>query len=53
MQLEGFTPTSPDENGYTPIHAAAAWGRVEMLGALLVRSADAGGANVRDEDYDY
>merc|ERR1719240_1248385 len=50
MICEGFTPTSADENGYTPIHAAASWGRIELLRALLQR--DPAGANVRDSDGD-
>ena len=50
ITLEGFTPASPDENGYTPVHAAAAWGHVELLRALLAR--DTGSVNVRDEDGD-
>merc|ERR1711972_681109 len=50
MECDGFTPTSPDENGYTPIHAAASWGRVELLRMLLQR--DASSANVQDEDGD-
>mmetsp|Transcript_102526 Transcript_102526/g.320507 ORF Transcript_102526/g.320507 Transcript_102526/m.320507 type:complete len:224 (-) Transcript_102526:105-776(-) len=50
MQVEGFTPTSKDENGYTPVHAAAAWARVELLRLLLQR--DGAAANVRDEDGD-
>mmetsp|Transcript_10565 Transcript_10565/g.17274 ORF Transcript_10565/g.17274 Transcript_10565/m.17274 type:complete len:214 (+) Transcript_10565:67-708(+) len=50
MICEGFTPTSPDENGYTPIHAAASWGRVELLRALLQR--DPAGANIKDQDGD-
>jgi len=36
--------------GYTPVHAAAAWGRVEILGSLLKRAPAA--ANVVDEDGD-
>lgn len=50
MAIEGFTPMSPDENGYTPIHAAAAWGREELLRLLLAR--DGASANVLDNDGD-
>ncbi|CAK0798296.1 unnamed protein product [Prorocentrum cordatum] len=50
MALEGFTPSSPDENGYTPVHAAASWGHPELLRLLLSRGSEA--ANVRDEDGD-
>merc|ERR1712232_774779 len=37
-------------NGYTPVHAAASWGRVELLRILLQR--DPAAANVVDEDRD-
>lgn len=50
MSVEGFTPTSPDENGYTPIHAAASWARVDLLEKLLQR--DGSAANVADSDGD-
>jgi len=58
LELEGFKPTSPDENGYTPVHAAASWGRTDMLRLLLRRAAAAGreaataAANVPDSDGD-
>merc|ERR1712232_940502 len=50
MTCEGFTPTSAGENGYTPIHAAASWGRIDLLRALLQK--DPTGVNVRDSDGD-
>eukprot|EP00929_Paragymnodinium_shiwhaense_P107045 TRINITY_DN7300_c0_g1_i1.p1 TRINITY_DN7300_c0_g1~~TRINITY_DN7300_c0_g1_i1.p1 ORF type:complete len:229 (+),score=82.58 TRINITY_DN7300_c0_g1_i1:74-760(+) len=50
MECEGFTPTSPDENGYTPTQAAAAWGHAELLKLLLQR--DSSAANVADSDGD-
>mmetsp|Transcript_73194 Transcript_73194/g.214550 ORF Transcript_73194/g.214550 Transcript_73194/m.214550 type:complete len:222 (-) Transcript_73194:84-749(-) len=50
MALDGFTPTSADENGYTPVHAAASWARVELLQLLLNR--DAAAVNVKDSDGD-
>merc|ERR1712046_440860 len=50
MECEGLTPTSPDEHGYTPVHAAASWGRVELLQLLLQR--DPASANVTDVDGD-
>eukprot|EP00746_Dinoflagellata_sp_MGD_P162647 gnl/MRDRNA2_/MRDRNA2_90293_c0_seq1.p1 gnl/MRDRNA2_/MRDRNA2_90293_c0~~gnl/MRDRNA2_/MRDRNA2_90293_c0_seq1.p1 ORF type:complete len:223 (-),score=63.41 gnl/MRDRNA2_/MRDRNA2_90293_c0_seq1:111-779(-) len=50
MSIEGFTPTSPDENGYTPVHAAASWCHLELLEKLLQR--DGSAANVRDSDGD-
>lgn len=37
MALEGFTPSSQDENGYTPVMAAASWGHVQLLSLLLQR----------------
>lgn len=54
MDLEGFTPVSADENGYTPIHAAASWGRVELLKLLFARlgANTATGANIQDTDGD-
>lgn len=50
MALEGFTPSSQDENGYTPVMAAASWGHAELLKLLLER--DAGSVNVADTDGD-
>lgn len=50
MAVEGLTPTSADENGYTPVHAAASWGRLELLRLLLAKDVTA--ANVRDSDGD-
>eukprot|EP00933_Yihiella_yeosuensis_P029908 TRINITY_DN23557_c0_g1_i1.p1 TRINITY_DN23557_c0_g1~~TRINITY_DN23557_c0_g1_i1.p1 ORF type:complete len:170 (-),score=36.88 TRINITY_DN23557_c0_g1_i1:461-970(-) len=50
MRTEGLSPTSADENGYTPIHAAASWGHLELLDKLLAR--DSGAVNVRDSDGD-
>mmetsp|Transcript_42486 Transcript_42486/g.92718 ORF Transcript_42486/g.92718 Transcript_42486/m.92718 type:complete len:158 (+) Transcript_42486:34-507(+) len=46
----GYTAMSADENGYTPIHAAAAWGHMDMLDWLLAQP----GADpcVRDSDGD-
>ncbi|CAE8698663.1 unnamed protein product, partial [Polarella glacialis] len=44
-----MTPTTADDNGYTPIHAAASWGHHALLEALLAREA---AANVRDGDGD-
>jgi len=50
MSIEGFTARSADEHGYTPVHAAASWGRDDLLRLLLNR--DSGAANVCDEDGD-
>lgn len=47
-------PTTPDEQGYTAVHAAASWGHVELLKVLLSHdnSELANAANVRDNDGD-
>lgn len=50
MKADNLRPTSPDENGYTPVHAAASWGHVELLRWLLEQ--DSAGANVQDNDGD-
>eukprot|EP00928_Gymnodinium_smaydae_P079839 TRINITY_DN63674_c0_g1_i1.p1 TRINITY_DN63674_c0_g1~~TRINITY_DN63674_c0_g1_i1.p1 ORF type:complete len:229 (-),score=64.46 TRINITY_DN63674_c0_g1_i1:350-1036(-) len=50
LEKGGFRPDSADENGYTPVHAAAAWGHAELLKSLLARAPDT--ANVRDSDGD-
>merc|ERR1719219_1369417 len=50
METQGLGPTAADENGYTPVHAAASWGQVALLEQLLARDSQA--ANVRDSDGD-
>mmetsp|Transcript_58811 Transcript_58811/g.137659 ORF Transcript_58811/g.137659 Transcript_58811/m.137659 type:complete len:212 (+) Transcript_58811:54-689(+) len=50
ITLSGFSPSSQDENGYTPVMAAASWGHVDLLRILLQR--DASAANVADSDGD-
>ncbi|CAK9096931.1 unnamed protein product [Durusdinium trenchii] len=50
MALEGFQPSSQDENGYTPVMAAASWGHAELLSLLLSREPHS--ANVADTDGD-
>ncbi|SCV03984.1 LAME_0H14818g1_1 [Lachancea meyersii CBS 8951] len=47
----GFGPESKDPNGYTPIHAAAAYGHIEMLRKLCSAPYN-GNINVRDNDGD-
>lgn len=48
---EGFTANSKDPNGYTAVHAAAAYGHVDLLRKLC--SAECGGdINIRDSDGD-
>ncbi|SCU78058.1 LANO_0A01970g1_1 [Lachancea nothofagi CBS 11611] len=48
---EGFGPESKDPNGYTPIHAAASYGHVDMLRKLCSEPYN-GSVNVRDNDGD-
>ena len=50
MDSEGFTPTSADDTGYTPVHAAAAYAHLDLLTELLQRDGNA--ANVRASDGD-
>ncbi|CAE7823201.1 unnamed protein product, partial [Symbiodinium sp. CCMP2456] len=50
ITLSGFSPGSQDENGYTPVMAAASWGHVDLLRILLQR--DASAVNVADSDGD-
>ncbi|CEP61136.1 uncharacterized protein LALA0_S02e07536g [Lachancea lanzarotensis] len=47
----GFGPESKDPNGYTPIHAAAAYGHIELL-RKLCSAPYSGDINVRDGDGD-
>lgn len=48
-----LTPTSPDHNTYTPIHAAASYGHVSLLRFLLSHpKCPPGAADVTDEDGD-
>merc|ERR1712129_692319 len=50
METQGLGPIAADENGYTPVHAAASWGQISLLERLLARDGHA--ANVRDSDGD-
>lgn len=43
------TPNSADNNGYTPMHAAASYGHVELLNYLIEQKGD---VNIRDSDGD-
>lgn len=44
-----FTPNSKDPNGYTPIHAAASYGHIDLLRKLIERGGD---INIQDEEGD-
>lgn len=44
-----YTPNSPDPNGFTPIHAAASYGNIELLKYLLNNGGD---PNIQDSDGD-
>lgn len=44
-----FTPNSADPNGFTPIHAAASYGHLELLRYLLENG---GNVNIQDSDGD-
>lgn len=44
-----FTPNSKDPNGYTPIHAAASYGHIELL-KLLIQNG--GNINIQDNEGD-
>lgn len=44
-----FSPNSADPNGFTPIHAAASYGNVDLLRYLLQNG---GNVNVQDKDGD-
>mmetsp|Transcript_95114 Transcript_95114/g.188423 ORF Transcript_95114/g.188423 Transcript_95114/m.188423 type:complete len:223 (+) Transcript_95114:51-719(+) len=50
MQVEGWRPGSADENGFTPVHAAASWARMDVLQMLL--SVDGSATNAKDTDGD-
>ncbi|KAF9791030.1 ankyrin repeat-containing domain protein [Thelephora terrestris] len=45
----GLSPNAPDQNTYTPMHAAASYGHIEILEYLISQG---GNVNVTDEDGD-
>lgn len=45
----GIPPTIADENSYTPLHAAASWGRLEVLKYLHSQGGD---MNITDDEGD-
>ena len=44
-----FSPNSKDANGYTPVHAAASYGHIDLLKLLISKGGD---INVQDEEGD-
>lgn len=49
IEKEGMSPNSKDENGYTPLHAAAEWGHMELIAYLVEKGGD---LNITDSDGD-
>ncbi len=49
IESGNFSPNSKDENGYTPMHAAASYNRKEILSYLISKGGD---ANIQDGDGD-
>lgn len=43
----GLSPSVQDENTYTPLHAAASWGHIDILRYLVGKGGD---INIRDGD---
>lgn len=53
IEVEGLLATSPDQWTYTPLHAAASYGQIEMLRYLINHSSTPAGAiETTDEDGD-
>lgn len=49
IETDGLSPNAKDENGYTPVHAAASYGHMDLLRYLIDKGGD---INVTDEDGD-
>lgn len=49
LDLGKFTPNSKDPNGYTPIHAAASYGHINLLKLLIQNGGD---INIQDNEGD-
>lgn len=49
IEVDGLSPNAKDENGYTPVHAAASYGHMDLLRYLIGKGGD---INVTDEDGD-
>ncbi|KAG8762584.1 hypothetical protein FRC15_008436 [Serendipita sp. 397] len=49
IEEEGISPNAPDPNTYTPMHAAASYGHINVLEYLVSKGGD---VNITDEDGD-
>lgn len=49
LNTGNFTPNSKDPNGYTPMHAAASYGHIELLRLLMK---EGGNVNIQDNEGD-
>ncbi|KAJ8453914.1 hypothetical protein ONZ45_g19514 [Pleurotus djamor] len=49
IEQDGLSPNVPDENTYTPMHAAASYGHISLLQYLIEKGGD---VNVKDHDGD-
>ncbi|KAF6749483.1 ankyrin [Ephemerocybe angulata] len=49
VEQHGLSPNGPDENSYTPMHAAASYGHLHVLEYLISKGGD---VNVTDDDGD-
>lgn len=48
ITIAGLSPNVLDDNSYTPIHAAASWGHIEILNYLILEKG--GDINIVDGD---
>ena len=49
VEVEGVSVNAQDEVGYSPLHAAASYGEIQVLEYLLARGGD---VTIKDEDGD-
>ncbi|KIJ52647.1 hypothetical protein M422DRAFT_26216 [Sphaerobolus stellatus SS14] len=47
VENESFSPNTPDDYTYTPMHAAASYGQIDVLEYLVSKGGD---VNIKDED---